>query len=175
MKKIQAVKGFKDILPVDSPAWRMVESTASEVFKTYGYNEIRTPHLEYTELFERSIGSETDIVEKEMYTFTDQGGRLLTLRPENTAGVVRAYIDNGLYKSNPRYKVYYIGPMFRSERPQKGRLRQFHQMGAESFGSGSAMVDAEQIVMLDLLFSKLGVEGLDIVVNSLGCPDCRPA
>lgn len=174
MEKLQSVKGFKDILPDEAPSRLAIEQTARDVFEAYGYNEIRTPLLEYTELFERSIGSETDIVEKEMFTFEDPGGRSLTLRPENTAGVVRAYIDNGLYKSHPRLKVYYIGPMFRRERPQKGRLRQFHQIGAEAFGSASALIDAEQIAMLDSFFKKLDIGGLDIVVNSLGCPVCRP-
>ena len=175
MDKLRAIKGFKDILPADSPAWESIEKIAAAVFVSHGYEEIRTPYLEYTELFERSIGTQTDIVEKEMYTFTDAGGRSLTMRPENTAGVVRAYIENGLYKSRPRSKVYYIGPMFRRERPQKGRLRQFHQMGVEAFGSASPLVDAEQIAMLDMLFDRLGIKKLDIVVNSLGCPDCRPS
>ncbi len=175
MEKLQAIKGFKDILPDDSPRWRTVEVAASDVFEAYGYAEIRIPTLEYTELFARSIGSETDIVEKEMYTFEDAGGRSLTLRPEGTAGVVRAYIENGLFKSRPRSKVYYIGPMFRRERPQKGRLRQFHQLGVEAFGTDAPMVDAEQIAMLDMLFAKLGVESIEPVINSLGCPKCRPS
>ena len=174
-EKLQAIKGFKDILPEDSPTWRSVESTAREVLETYGYSEIRAPVLEYTDLFARSIGSDTDIVEKEMYTFDDPGGRSLTMRPEGTAGTVRAYIENGLYKSSPRLKVYYIGPMFRRERPQKGRLRQFHQLGVEAFGTASPIVDAEQMAMLDLFFSKVEVSGLELVINSLGCPVCRPA
>ena len=174
MEKIQAIKGFKDVLPGRSALWRRMERTAREALEAYGYREIRVPVMEHTELFARSIGAQTDIVEKEMYTFEDAGGRSVTLRPEGTAGVVRSYIENGLFKSRPRSKLYYMGPMFRRERPQKGRLRQFHQIGAEAFGISSPLIDAEQIKMLDEYFGKLGASDLEVIVNSLGCPRCRP-
>ncbi len=174
MEKIQAIKGFKDILPEGAVLWRRMEETARGVLEAYGYLEIRAPMVEHTELFARSIGAQTDIVEKEMYTFEDTGGRSVTLRPEGTAGVVRSYIENGLFKSRPRSRLYYMGPMFRRERPQKGRLRQFHQVGAEAFGISSPLVDAEQIKMLDEYFGKLGAAGLEVVINSLGCRKCRP-
>jgi len=174
MDKIQVIKGFKDVLPEQLPLWRRMEQTAREVLEAYGYREIRLPMLERTELFARSIGTQTDIVEKEMYTFEDAAGRSITLRPEGTAGAVRAYIENGFFKSRPRSKLYYMGPMFRRERPQKGRLRQFHQIGVEAFGISSPILDAEQIKMLDDYFHKLGATGLEVVINSLGCRECRP-
>lgn len=175
MNELQAIKGFKDLLPPDAPQWRAIEAAARDIFEAHGYREIRPPVLEFTELFSRSIGQATDIVEKEMFTFEDRGGHSLSLRPEGTAGVVRAYIEHGLFKSNPKSRLYYMGPMFRRERPQKGRLRQFHQIGAEAFGIPGALVDAELIVMEAMLFDRLGVRDLDLAVNSLGCKQCRPA
>jgi len=175
MSDLQAIKGFKDLLPGEASQWRVIEAAAREVLDAHGYREIRPPVLEYTALFSRSIGQSTDIVEKEMFTFEDRGGHSISLRPEGTAGVVRAYIEHGLFKSNPKSKLYYIGPMFRRERPQKGRLRQFHQIGAEAFGIPGALVDAELIMIETMIFERLGVRDLDLVINSLGCRNCRPA
>lgn len=172
---IKRVKGVKDITPGEAPIWRLVEDTALDVFELYGYHEIRTPIFERTEVFSRSIGETTDIVEKEMYTFTDRGGESLTLRPEGTAPVVRAYIENRLYDPPGVRKLFYFGPMFRAERPQAGRFRQFHQFGAEVFGSADPGVDAEVILALMDIFGALGVTGLKVSLNSLGCPNCRPA
>lgn len=155
--------------------WRFVEEVALDVFELYNFQEVRTPVFEKTEIFQRSIGETTDIVEKEMYTFSDRGGESLTLRPEGTAPVVRAYIENKLYDPPGTLKLFYMGPMFRAERPQAGRFRQFHQIGAEVFGSNDPAVDAEVIIMLMDLFTELGVTGLKISLNSLGCPKCRPS
>jgi len=170
---IQAIKGVKDILPADMPAWQHLEKIAREIFENYGFSEIRVPVFEYTELFARSIGASTDIVEKEMYTFDDRDGRKLTLRPEGTAGVVRALIEHKLYADNQLVKLYYMGPMFRHERPQKGRYRQFHQVGVESLGGTHPHVDIEILVMLHRLFARLGITGLTLQVNSLGDAACR--
>ena len=172
---IRSVKGVNDITPSDAPRWRYVEDAALDVFELYNYREIRTPIFEKTEVFRRSIGETTDIVEKEMYTFTDRGGESLTLRPEGTAPVVRAYIENGLYNPPGVLKLFYFGPMFRAERPQAGRFRQFHQFGVEVFGSDDPGVDAELVIMLMDIFSELGINGLKVRLNSLGCRDCRPA
>ena len=172
---IQAIKGVKDILPADMPAWQHLEATARALFEDYGFQEIRVPVFEYTELFARSIGASTDIVEKEMYTFEDRDGRKLTLRPEGTAGVVRAFIEHKLYADNQLVKLYYQGPMFRHERPQKGRFRQFYQMGVEAIGSDHPHVDIEVLAMLHRLFARLGVTGLTLQVNSLGDEACRSA
>jgi len=174
--KISALKGFSDILPGEIESWRFVEEQAREVFTRYNFSEIRIPILEKTELFSRSLGETTDIVEKEMYTFADQDakGSLLTLRPEGTAGVVRAYVEAELYKTEPQSKLFYIGPMFRRERPQKGRLRQFHQIGAEILGRGDPIADAELLMLLKDFFSRVGLEGLTLELNSLGCVQCRP-
>lgn len=172
--EIQAIKGFKDILQDESPLWRKVEDTARQVLEAYGFREVRLPVLEQTHLFARSIGEATDIVEKEMFTFEDRGGKSITLRPEGTAGAVRAYIEHGLFKSNPKIKLYYIGPMFRRERPQKGRLRQFHQIGAEAFGISSPLLDAELILAQSQILTLLGIADTDLAVNSLGCNKCRP-
>ncbi len=170
-----AVKGFKDILPDEIPYWNLLEEEAKKIFKVYGFQEIRTPIVEKTELFKRSIGQETDIVSKEMYTFQDSKGRSLSLRPEATASVVRAYIQNRLYQKGGVQKLYSIGPMFRHERPQKGRFRQFHQINVEEFGDPGPMSDAELIVMITELFKRIGLmEGLSLNLNSLGCPLCRP-
>jgi histidyl-tRNA synthetase len=174
--KISAIKGFADILPEEIGTWQFVEEKAREVFARYNFSEIRIPILEKTELFSRSLGEATDIVEKEMYTFADQDakGSSLTLRPEGTAGVVRAYIEAELYKTEPVRKLFYVGPMFRRERPQKGRLRQFHQIDAEVLGRGDALVDAEVLFLLNDFFSMVGVEGLTLELNSLGDFQCRP-
>lgn len=171
---IASVRGFNDILPPESGLWRHIEETAWSVFRTYGFSEIKLPIVEKTELFLRSIGETTDIVEKEMYTFTDRHGDSITLRPEGTAPAVRAYIERKLYTA-PVTRLYYTGPMFRYERPQKGRYRQFYQLGAEVFGDESPRADAETISMLMRYFGKLGVEGAALQINSLGDRNCRPA
>ncbi len=173
--KIQAIKGVKDILPQDTPAWRHLEMTARALFADYGLAEIRIPIFEYTDLFARSIGASTDIVEKEMYTFQDRDGKKITLRPEGTAGVVRSFIEHTMYAENALTKLYYLGPMFRHERPQKGRFRQFYQIGVESLGSMHPHVDIEVIAMLHELYARLGIEGLTLQVNSLGDSACRGA
>ena len=174
--KISGIKGFSDILPGEIETWQFVEEKAREVFALYNFSEIRIPILEKTELFSRSLGETTDIVEKEMYTFADQDakGSLLTLRPEGTAGVVRAYVEGGLYQTEPVRKLFYLGPMFRRERPQKGRLRQFYQIGAEVLGREDPFVDAEILLLLNDLFTKVDLDGLTLELNSLGCVDCRP-
>ena len=167
------IKGFKDILPEEVETWQRLESAARGVFTTFGFKEIRPPLLERTELFSRGIGQETDIVSKEMYTLKDSKGRGLTLRPEATASVARAYIQNSLYLKNPIQKLFTIGPMFRHERPQKGRFRQFHQINAEIFGDHGARSDAEIIIMAMFLLETLGLSGLGLHINSLGCHKCR--
>jgi histidyl-tRNA synthetase len=209
--KFRAIKGTRDILPPDSALWNRVEQTARDVFGTYGYGEIRTPIFEQTELFARSIGAETDVVAKEMYTFQDRpsggelqeqskklehmvqtandveprvplgttveipGGELLTLRPEATASVCRAYIEHGMQTLPGNVKLYYVGPMFRRERPQKGRYRQFYQIGAEVLGQSDApAIDAEVIEMLLLFFERVGLKGATLSVNSIGDKNCRP-
>ena len=172
---IQAIKGVKHILPADIPAWQHLEATARKLFEDYGFSEIRIPVFEYTELFARSIGASTDIVEKEMYTFEDRDGRKITLRPEGTAGVVRAFIEHALYADSQLVKLYYLGPMFRHERPQKGRFRQFYQVGVEALGSDHPHVDIDVLVMLHRLFTRLGIQGLRLQVNSLGDAECRGA
>jgi histidyl-tRNA synthetase len=169
---LQPVRGMNDVLPEDTAAWQLLERAAFETFAEYGYREIRLPLLERTELFKRSIGEMTDIVEKEMYTFDDRGGDSLTLRPEATAGIVRACISNGLLH-NQRQKVWCIGPMFRYERPQKGRYRQFHQIDVEALGFPGPDVDAELIMMSARLWRRLGLAGLSLNLNSLGTPESR--
>ncbi len=169
--KLKALNGFKDILPDEIPLWRQVESVARDIFERFHFSEIRLPILEQTELFARSIGADTDIVEKEMYTFVDKG---VTMRPEATASLMRAYIQHSMHAAKPVQRLFTIGPMFRHERPQKGRLRQFHQMDVEILGSPSPRVDAELLAMGDLLFKELGV-AVSLEINSLGCPECRPA
>ena len=171
---IQLIRGFKDVLPGESELWQHIEQTATTLFAEFGFKEVRIPIMERTELFARSIGAETDIVEKEMYTFPDRKGDLITLRPEATASIVRAYIQHKLHAVDPVKKFYTIGPMFRRERPQKGRYRQFYQLDAEVFGSDSPYVDAQLIYMLKILFHRLGVTDIMAHVNSLGCPACRP-
>lgn len=169
---IQAQKGTKDILPDESANWQRMESAATDVFSKAGFKEIRTPIFEATELFARGVGDSTDIVNKEMYTF-EKSERSLTLRPENTAGVVRAYIEHGFHRLPQPVKLWYKGPMFRYERPQAGRQRQFHQVGVEMFGSSEPSADAEVINLAVKYLNKLGLNDLEIEINSLGCPDCR--
>jgi histidyl-tRNA synthetase len=169
---LQAVRGMNDVLPEQTAAWQQLERVARETFAEYGYREIRLPLLERTELFKRSIGEFTDIVEKEMYTFLDRGGESLTLRPEATAGIVRAAISNGLLH-NQRQKVWCMGPMFRYERPQKGRYRQFHQIDVEALGFPGPDVDAELILMTARMWRRLGLRGLRLNLNSLGTAESR--
>lgn len=173
--KYSSVKGVQDIYPPDVAVWQKVEAHAREVFGPFGFREIRPPVMEHTEVFTRSIGETSDIVEKEMYTFPDRAGRSITLRPEGTAGVVRAYVQHHLSDMPSPQKLYYMGPMFRYERPQKGRQRQFHQIGAEAFGSADPMVDAEMIAMLRGFLDRVGLGGLKVELNSIGCAACRPA
>jgi histidyl-tRNA synthetase len=183
---IKAVRGTRDLLPPDTELWNFVERQVREVFARYNYHEIRTPVFESTELFSRGVGEETDIVSKEMFTWEDKAraasekSQTLTLRPENTAGVVRAYIEHELGRSGLLQKLYYIGPQFRRERPQKGRYRQFYQIGAEIIGPSSAgselpIRDAEVLDLLTALLDAVGLEGWTLYLNSVGCLDCRPA
>ena len=172
--EIRAIRGFNDVLPDEIGKWQFVEKTAREVFEGFGFSEIRIPIMERTDLFSRGIGEATDIVEKEMYTFTDRSGNSLTLRPEATASMARAYLEHQLYSFDPVAKLYCMGPMFRYERPQKGRYRQFYQIDAEVFGVGNAMVDAEVILMLIDFLHRVGLEQLELQINSLGCRECRP-
>ena len=174
--KVAAIKGFSDILPGEVESWQFIEEKARQVFSSYNFSEIRIPILEKTELFSRSIGETTDIVEKEMYTFADQDGKgsMLTLRPEGTAGAVRAYVEAEMYKTEPVRKLYYMGPMFRRERPQKGRMRQFHQIGAEALGRGDPFIDAEILLLLQDFFCAVRLDGVTLQLNSLGCAQCRP-
>ena len=174
MEKITAIRGFKDILPQDSLLFWKVESIAHEVFNSFGYREIRVPIVEKTELFKRSIGETTDIVEKEMYTFADRDNEYITLRPEATASVIRAYIEHNMSSSGQITKLFTIGPMFRRERPQKGRFRQFNQIDVEFFGEEKPQSDAEIIFMLMHFLTRTGLRNLELEINSLGCPDCRP-
>jgi histidyl-tRNA synthetase len=174
-KDLAAVKGTKDILPKEVESWQALERLARETFELYGYRELRAPVFEATELFEKGAGPTSDIVTKEMYTFTDKGGRSLTLRPEYTPSVVRAIIEHRLDLLPEPMRYYYMGPMFRYDKPQKGRYRQFHQVDVEVFGEKDAAVDAEIIEMADSLLRKLGVVGTETLVNSVGCRECRPA
>jgi histidyl-tRNA synthetase len=171
---IKALKGFKDILPDEVGLWQFIEGTSRDIFHRYGFEEIKVPILEKTELFVRTIGASTDIVEKEMYTFEDRNGSSITMRPEGTASVIRAYIENGLHVRGSVQRFYTVGPMFRHERPQKGRLRQFHQMSVEVLGSESAMIDGEVMAMAWQLLLEIGLEA-KLEINSLGCAECRPA
>lgn len=173
MNAITVVKGFKDILPEEAYHWQQVERLARGVFADFGFREIHVPILEKTELFTKGIGDTTDIVEKEMYTFRDRGEDSLTLRPEATSSILRAYIEHGMFNQNSVTKLFSIGPMFRRERPQKGRYRQFHQIDVEVLGTEAPQIDAELILMLTHLFQTLGLENLSLDINSLGCPACR--
>ena len=172
MAIIKVQKGTKDILPTEMPVWHFMEDEARKIFTEYGAKEIRTPIFEATELFARGVGDTTDIVNKEMYTF-EKSERSLTLRPENTAGVVRAFIENGMHRLSAPVKLWYKGPMFRYERPQAGRQRQFHQVGVEVFGIKQATADAEVILMAVNYLKALGLNDLSVELNSLGCPECR--
>src|SRR3974377_107895 len=170
---IKAVKGTRDILPPSSGLWNQVEEVARKVFRSYNYREIRTPIFEETRLFARGVGEETDIVSKEMYTFEDRDGSSLTLRPGATASVMRSYIEHRMDQEPGLRKLYYIGPMFRRERPQKGRFRQFYQIGAEAIGSESPLVDAEVIEMVVEVLKGVGLENFGLLLNSVGCKECR--
>ena len=172
---IKALRGMRDILPQEAGTWRCIEDSARSLFRLFGYGEIRTPILEEVALFVKSIGQSTDIVQKEMYSFKDKGGRRISLRPEGTAPIVRAYLENNLDKTDPIIKLYYIGPMFRSERPQAGRQRQFHQIGIEAVGSESFYIDAEVISLMKAYFDKIGLTGYTIKINSLGCAKDKAA
>ena len=173
-RKFQAIKGVRDLLPAETPLWNHVEETAHAVFGTFGFNEIRLPIFEPTELFARSIGLDTDVVSKEMYTFEDRDESMISLRPEATASVCRAYIEHSMQQLPHLVKLYYMGPMFRRERPQKGRYRQFYQIGAEVLGGNdSPGIDAEVIEMVMTFFDKLELQGLELDINSIGCRDCR--
>jgi len=171
---ITGIKGMNDILPQEIAAWQFLEQQARQIFRTYGYKEIRVPVVEKTELFSRSIGETTDIVEKEMYTFEDKGNNSITLRPEGTAPVMRSFIQHKLYNEANSSKLYYMGPMFRYERPQKGRYRQFHQIGAEAIGEDDPRIDAQVLAMLSHFFEAVGITNVTLQINSLGCTACRP-
>jgi histidyl-tRNA synthetase len=164
----------KDILPEDMPAWQHLEAVARTLFEDYGFSEIRVPVFEYTDLFARSIGASTDIVEKEMYTFDDKSNNSLTLRPEGTAPVMRAFVEHKLYTQDSVSKLFYLGPMYRYERPQKGRYRQFHQIGAEAIGVSDPKVDVQILAMLSHFFEEAEIPDVSLQINSLGCPECRP-
>jgi len=172
--KIPSVKGFHDVLPGESARWADLEASARGVFERYNFAEVRLPIVERAELFRRSVGETTDIVEKEMYAFADRDGTDLTLRPEGTASAVRAYVEHAMQSVEPVTKLFYFGPMFRRERPQRGRLRQFSQIGAEVFGRDDPAIDAEILVLLSDLLHGFGVESASIGVNTLGCSQCRP-
>ena len=170
---VKAPRGTHDVLPDEIYKWHMVEAAARQLCRDFGYGGVRTPMFEHTELFERGVGETTDVVQKEMYTFTDKGDRSITLRPEGTSPVVRSFVENSLYAGPQPTKLYYISPCFRYEKPQAGRLREFHQFGGEVVGAESAAVDAEIISMAMLLFKRLGVSGVELEINSIGCPQCR--
>lgn len=170
---INIPKGTKDVLPEQSYIWQFVEDTARETARCFGLKEIRTPVFEHTELFLRGVGDTTDVVNKEMYTFEDKGGRSITLKPEGTAGVARSFIENGLASTPMPLKSYYITPCYRYERPQKGRLREFHQFGIEVFGSAQPETDAEVIFAAHSFLNKLGIKGARLEINSIGCKECR--
>ena len=170
---INVPKGTKDVLPQESYKWQYVESVAKEVAKLFGVKEIKTPTFEHTEVFERGVGDTTDIVNKEMYTFTDKGGRSITLKPEGTAGVARSFIENGLSNTALPLKLYYITSCFRYERPQAGRLREFHQFGVEFLGAETPEIDAEAILLAKTFFDKLKIGNLTLYLNSIGCKECR--
>lgn len=172
---IIAPKGTKDVTPSEAFKWHFVEDTIKERADIYGYREMRTPTFEYTELFQRGVGDTTDVVQKEMYTFTDKGGRSLTLKPEGTAGAVRSFVEHGLYNSALPLKAYYFTPVFRYERPQAGRYREHHQFGAEVFGATEPTMDAELIAFALDIISSFGINELSLCINSIGCPKCRAA
>ena len=169
----KAIKGTKDVLPKDVHKNQYIEATALDVASKFGYKEIRTPVFEHTELFQRGVGDTTDVVQKEMYTFDDKGGRSITLRPEGTAGAVRSFLENGLCNEALPQKVCYLTSCYRYEKPQAGRLREFHQFGVECFGTASPLADAEIIALAKSIFDTLGVRDLSLEINSIGCPKCR--
>ncbi len=175
MAKITAPRGTKDVLPSESYKWNYLESTLRKAAVDFGYKEIRFPTFEHTELFLRGVGDTTDVVQKEMYTFEDKGGRSITLRPEGTASVVRSYIENSIFAGGLPVKVYYIAPNFRYEKPQAGRLREHHQFGVEHFGTADASADAELIALAHVFLKRLGIKGVKLELNSIGCPQCKPA
>jgi len=175
MPEYTAPRGTNDVLPSESPRWQYLEGRFRETCALYGYSELRTPTFEHTDLFTRNLGETTDVVSKEMYTFEDRGGRSITLRPEGTAPAVRAYVQNNLGANLPVNKVYYIGRIFRYERPQAGRYREHTQMGIEAFGSIDPAIDAEVISLATSFYKSLGLAKFDLQINSIGCPDCRPA
>ena len=170
---ISIPKGTKDVLPQESYKWHYIENKVRKVALDFNIKEIRTPTFEHTELFLRGVGDTTDIVNKEMYTFNDKGDRSMTLKPEGTAGVARAFIENGLYSNTQPTKMYYITPVFRYERPQAGRLREHHQFGIEYYGSESYMADVEVMMVAKTIFNRLGIDKLELNINSIGCPTCR--
>lgn len=174
MTKYSALRGTQDIFPPEIYIWQKVEKVARDVFSAYGFQELRAPIIESTEIFVRSIGETSDIVEKEMYTFSDKAGRSVTLRPEGTAPVVRCYVQNRLYNLPSPQKFFYSGPMFRYERPQKGRLRQFYHVGVEALGTSDPKIDAEILLMLKIILDKLNLKELSYELNSIGCEKCRP-
>ncbi len=172
-KMIQKLKGTRDILPEEINKWQYIEDIAKKLFENYGYNEIRVPVIEATELFQRGVGETTDVVQKEMYVFEDKGGRSVSLRPEGTAGVIRAYLENGMASLPSPVKLFYAMPMYRYENVQKGRQREFHQIGAELIGSESYDADVEMIQMISLFIEKLNIKDIELKINSIGCPTCR--
>lgn len=167
--KYKALRGTKDILPKEAALWQEIESVSRIIFRIFGYGEIRTPIIEETQLFIKSVGEDTDIVNKEMFSFTDRGERDIALRPEGTASIIRAYLESNLYKTAPFQRLYYMGPMFRAERPQAGRLRQFHQIGCEIIGSSNAAADAECVTLAARVLNACGISGYEIKLNNLGC------
>lgn len=169
----KAPRGTKDVMPSESYKWQYLERVFKETCKDFGYSEIRTPIFEHTELFERGVGETTDVVQKEMYTFFDKGERSITLKPEGTSSTVRAFVENKIYTESQPTKVYYVTPCFRYERPEAGRLRQFHQFGVEAFGSDEASLDVETMTLVATFFKKLGLKNIDLHINSIGCPKCR--
>lgn len=170
---LKSPRGTLDALPSQIKKWQYIESVIRDITSKSGFNEIRFPTFEYTELFTRGVGDTTDVVQKEMYTFEDRGGRSITLRPEGTASTVRAFIQNGLYNEPLPQKLYYLISCFRGERPQAGRLREFHQFGAELFGSACAAADVEVITLAQSLLLRLGLKNINLQINSIGCPECR--
>ena len=169
----KAIKGTQDLLPADSYKNRYVEQAMLDIATKFGYKEIRTPVFEHTELFSRGVGDTTDVVQNEMYTFDDKGGRSITLRPERTAGAMRAFLEHGLFNEPLPQKVSYLPSCYRYEKPQAGRLREFHQFGVECLGTAAPAADAELISLAHEIFSFLGIEGLQLEINSIGCPECR--
>ncbi len=169
----QGPKGTQDLFPKDTEKWQLVEKVISEEARNFGINEVRTPVFEHTELFLRGVGDTTDVVEKQMYSFEDKGSRSITLKPEGTAGVVRAMLQSGIYNNGYPLKLYYFTPCYRYEKPQAGRLREFHQFGIEIFGTAAPIADVELMLFVKSLFDRLGLEGVALEINSIGCPTCR--